>query len=174
MAERTTEFLEESRRKLAAMTEGTFDAKGNHPLNDEIHLLSGPTYGGTKGPHGWMTWLRENAPVYHDPESDVWALAKYQDIVDASRNPEVFSNHHNIRPKTGHVPMLISMDDPEHKQRRKNLVRGFTPRQAALQTDHVRGIVTDLIDAVIDKGECDFVWDIAAWLPLIVIGDMLG
>ncbi|MDX1512040.1 MAG: cytochrome P450, partial [Nitriliruptorales bacterium] len=47
-------------------------------------------------------------------------------------------------------------------------------RQAALQTDHVRGIVTDLIDAVIDKGECDFVWDIAAWLPLIVIGDMLG
>jgi cytochrome P450 family 142 subfamily A polypeptide 1 len=43
-----------------------------------------------------------------------------------------------------------------------------------MQTDHVRGIVTDLIDQVVDKGECDFVWDIAAWLPLIVIGDMLG
>jgi cytochrome P450 family 142 subfamily A polypeptide 1 len=174
MAERTAEFVEESRRKLVEMTAGGFEAKGAHPLNDDVNLLSGAAYGGTDGPHPWMTWLRENAPVYYDPNSDVWALARYRDIVDASRNPEVFSNHHNIRPKTGHVPMLISMDDPEHKQRRKNLVRGFTPRQAAMQTDHVRGIVTDLIDQVVDKGECDFVWDIAAWLPLIVIGDMLG
>ena len=174
MAQRTAEFIEESRRKLAQVTVGGFAPKGTHPLNDDVNLMSGAAYGGTSGPHGWMTWLRDNAPVYHDPASDVWALAKYRDIVDASRNPTVFSNEHNIRPKTGHVPMLISMDDPEHKQRRRNLVRGFTPRQAAMQTDHVRGIVADLIDAVIEQGQCDFVWDIAAWLPLIVIGDMLG
>jgi len=38
----------------------------------------------------------------------------------------------------------------------------------------VRAVVDRLIDQVCEAGECDFVWDLAAWLPLVMIGDALG
>jgi cytochrome P450 family 142 subfamily A polypeptide 1 len=34
--------------------------------------------------------------------------------------------------------------------------------------------VHELVDEVCDRGECDFIWDIAAWVPLVMIGDALG
>jgi len=172
VAERTEEFKQEARRKLEAMHATEFEARGDHDLNLDVNLMAGDFYG--NGPHDGFTWLRANAPVYHDPKSDVWGIAKHADIIEASRTPEVFSNSQNIRPKTGPVPMMISMDDPDHKKRRKNVARGFLPKRVEQYEDHVRAIVNHLLDRVVERGECDFVWDVAAWVPLIVIGDMLG
>jgi cholest-4-en-3-one 26-monooxygenase len=52
--------------------------------------------------------------------------------------------------------------------------KGFTPRRVRDQEHQVREIVEVLVDAVCERGTCDLVWDIAAWVPLIVIGDALG
>jgi cholest-4-en-3-one 26-monooxygenase len=52
--------------------------------------------------------------------------------------------------------------------------KGFTPLQIRNQEDKVRSIVDRLLDQVIDRGQCDFVTDVAAWLPLVMIGDALG
>jgi cytochrome P450 family 142 subfamily A polypeptide 1 len=70
--------------------------------------------------------------------------------------------------------MMIDMDDPAHWQRRKLVNRGFTPRRVREQEAGIRRTARTLIDAVSERGECDLVWDVAAWLPLIVIGDALG
>ena len=70
--------------------------------------------------------------------------------------------------------MMIEMDDPDHLRRRKLVNRGFTPRQVRDREARVREVCDSLIDAVAEQGRCDFVRDIAAPLPLIVIGDMLG
>jgi cytochrome P450 family 142 subfamily A polypeptide 1 len=70
--------------------------------------------------------------------------------------------------------MMIEQDDPIHRQRRSLVNKGFTPLQIRAQEDKVRSIVDRLIDNVIDRGACDFVTDVAAWLPLIMIGDALG
>ena len=70
--------------------------------------------------------------------------------------------------------MMISMDDAEHSRRRKLVSRGFTPRRVRDHEQTIRRICTEIIDRVAPKGECDFVWDIAAPLPLLLIADMLG
>ena len=70
--------------------------------------------------------------------------------------------------------MMISMDDPEHQRRRSLVTRGFTPRRVAAHEPFVRELCREIINRVCEKGSCDFVWDLAAPLPLYVIADLLG
>ena len=70
--------------------------------------------------------------------------------------------------------MMIDMDDPDHLRRRKLVNKGFTPQRVRAQRDRVREVVDGLVDAVIERGSCDLVTDIAGWLPLVMIGDALG
>jgi cytochrome P450 family 142 subfamily A polypeptide 1 len=72
------------------------------------------------------------------------------------------------------MPMMISMDRPQHMTRRSLVNKGFTPRQVASLEPRIREICTQIIDDVSGKAEFDFVRDVAARLPLIVIGDLLG
>ena len=173
MAEDTERLRQEAREALAALRDGTREAKGTHPLLDGVDLLAGSWY--VQEPHDAWAWMRDHAPAYYDPNADVWGLTRYEDVRHASRTPEVFSNHENIRPKTGHVPMMISMDDPEHNQRRRLVNTGFTRRRVRDQEDRLRAIAHHLVDRMVEQeGACDFVWTVAAWMPLIAIGDLLG
>ena len=122
---------------------------------------------------GAYHWMRANEPVFRD-RNGLAAAASYQAVLDAERDPEVFSNTGGIRPDNPAMPYMIDMDDPDHLLRRKLVNSGFTRKQV---TDKMAGIETlcdTLIDAVCERGECDFVRDIAAPLPMAVIGDMLG
>lgn len=143
-----------------------------HPVHPEISLLAGEFYAGD--PHPYWAWMREHAPVYYDERWDVWALTRHADVLAAERDPATFSNARGIRPHTYPLPMMISMDDPEHLSRRKLVNRGFTPRRVRDHEADIRRITDRIIDRVCERGECDFVWDIAAPLPLILIGEMLG
>lgn len=118
--------------------------------------------------------MREHAPVYRDAKNEVWALTRYDDILAVEKDPETFSSYRAPRPHGTHLPMMISMDGREHTHRRKLVSRGFTPRRVREHEPTIRRICTEIIDRVAPKGECDFVWDIAAPLPLLLIADMLG
>ena len=72
------------------------------------------------------------------------------------------------------MPYMIDMDDPQHLLRRKLVNAGFTRKQLMDQAPGIETLCDALIDAVCERGECDFVRDIAAPLPMAVIGDMLG
>ncbi|GAA2151828.1 cytochrome P450 [Actinomadura napierensis] len=141
-------------------------------MNESINLVSGEFWG--RDPHEELRWIRENDPVYRDGNGGVWGISKHADVKAVSRAPEAFSSAHGIRPDNAAMPMMIDMDDPEHKMRRKLVSAGFTPRRVAEQEAYLRRICDEIIDAVCEHGECDFVHDIAAQLPLIVIGDALG
>ena len=118
--------------------------------------------------------MREHAPAYWDAKNEVWALTRYDDVLAVEKDPGTFSSHRAPRPHGDHLPMMISMDAPEHSRRRKLVSRGFTPRRVRDHEPTIRRICTEIIDRVAPKGECDFVWDIAAPLPLLLIADMLG
>lgn len=147
-------------------------SRGEHPRNTEIDFLAGEFY--SQDPHRLWRWMRENAPVYWDDRNEVWGISRYHDVMEIARNPKVFSNAGGIRPDSGFVPMMISMDAPEHIRRRKLVSPRLTPKAVATQRNRIRRICDALVDEVCERGECDFVWDVACWLPLIVIGDMLG
>lgn len=118
--------------------------------------------------------MRHNAPVYYDPNSDIWAVARYDDVLSVSRDPRTYSSYKAPRPKGRPLPMMISMDDPAHLNRRKLVNKGFTPRRVRDKLSEINTLCDMIIDRVCEKGEADFVWDIAAPLPLLLIGDMLG
>jgi cholest-4-en-3-one 26-monooxygenase len=147
-----------------------------HPISQvqnrpDVDLLDGAFYSGDS--HSVYKWMRANEPVFRD-RNNLAAAATYQAVIDAERAPELFSNADGIRPDSPAVPMMIAMDDPEHLLRRKLVNAGFT-RKRVKDKEHSIGALCDaLIDAVCEKGACDFVWDIAAPLPMAVIGDMLG
>ena len=137
-----------------------------------IDLLDGAFYGGD--PHPTYSWMRANAPAYYDAAHNVWGLASYAAVLGASKDPSTFSNAGGIRPDTGPIPMMIDMDDPEHWKRRKLVNRGFTPARVRESEQETRDKCDAIIDKVCEQGECDFVRDIAAPLPMVMIGDMLG
>jgi cytochrome P450 family 142 subfamily A polypeptide 1 len=139
-------------------------------VTPDIRFSSGEFWAGDH--HRALTWMREHSPVHFDGE--VWGISRYDDVKEISKHPDRYSNAGGIRPDAGPVPMMIDMDDPDHVKRRKLVNKGFTPRRVADSEDKVRRAADEIIDAVCEKGECDFVMDVAAWLPMIMIGDALG
>jgi cytochrome P450 family 142 subfamily A polypeptide 1 len=143
-----------------------------HPVRPGLNLLDGTWY--ADDPHEVWTWMRREAPVYYDESSDTWGITRHDDVLAIERDPKTFSSRRAPRPHGNPLPMMISMDDPEHQRRRSLINRGFTPRRIAEMEDAVAGMCRRIIDRVCERGECDFVWDIAAPLPLMVIADLLG
>lgn len=137
-----------------------------------IDLLSGDFY--VNGARAAYAWMREHSPVHFDANSGLWAIATYDGVLAAERDPETFSNAGGSRPDTGPLPWMIDMDAPEHLKRRKLVNRGFTPGRVRASEGRIARVCDELIDRVCEQGECDFVRDLAAPLPMIVIGDMLG
>ena len=142
----------------------------NHPTRDDIDFVSGAFWG--SNPHEALTWLRAEAPVYWD--GSVWGISRYADLKAISKDAETFSNAQGIRPDSGPQPMMIDMDDPEHIRRRKLINKGFTPKRVREREQEIRDVCDGIIDRALEKDSVDFVWDIAAPLPLIMIGNDLG
>src|SRR5262245_29120944 len=142
---------------------------------------------------GIFAKLRAERPVSFHAEPEVppdmdfpqgpgfWALTRYADVMQVSRDPETFHSAPSIN--IGDIPpeiaewlgSMINMDAPKHTKLRLIVNRGFTPRQVAKIEENVRDQAREIVDRMIDlEGECDFVSEIAAALPLQIICDMLG
>ncbi|MEJ5255852.1 MAG: cytochrome P450 [Acidimicrobiales bacterium] len=144
----------------------------DHPSHPEIDLVDGRFY--ASDPQELYAWMRANAPVYFDERNGVWGISRYHDLKAIARDPQTFSNAGGIRPNFGPLPMMIDMDDPDHLRRRKLVNKGFTPRQVRALEPKIRRVCDEIIDSVCERGECDLVMDIAAPLPMVMIGDALG
>jgi cholest-4-en-3-one 26-monooxygenase len=70
--------------------------------------------------------------------------------------------------------IMLNMDPPQHRQYRTLINQAFTPRMIANLHGRIRAMVREIINGVIERGECDFVEDVAALLPLFVICEMMG
>ena len=137
-------------------------------------------------PHDAFQVLRKEAPIFWHKEPDggagFWALTRYDDVMAVSKDPGTFSSY-----KGGTIlrdipeddlnntrTIMLNMDPPQHARYRRLVSQGFTPRMTAALEPHIREIADKIIDAVITRGECDFVTEIAAELPLQVIAELLG
>ena len=146
-------------------------SRPTHPTHPDVDLTGGPFYG--NDPHPLFTWMRANAPVYFDERRGLGHHPLRRREGHLGR-PATFSNAGGIRPDNGPLPMMIDMDDPEHLRRRKLVNKGFTPRRVRDSEERIRLVCDAIIDAVCEQGSCDLVRDVAAPLPMIMIGDALG
>jgi cytochrome P450 family 142 subfamily A polypeptide 1 len=137
-----------------------------------IRLLDGEFYAGN--PHPAFRWMREHAPVYWDEGGRAWGVALHEDVIEVSRRPDMFCSRMSSRPDAPPIPSMINLDDPHHRRRRALVNKGFTPRRVADHEAGIRSLCRRLIDAARAKARFDFVAEIAAPLPMAVIGDLLG
>jgi cholest-4-en-3-one 26-monooxygenase len=136
-------------------------------------------------PHETFKLLRNEAPVFWHEERNgpgFWTITKHADLQMISKTPEVFSSEKMgallAEPDESTLGILrnimLNMDPPKHRQHRALINAGFTPRMVNALHAKIEGYVTEIIDAVIEKGECDFVEDLASPLPMLVICEMMG
>ena len=133
-------------------------------------------------PHRYFAAKRATEPVFRHEGRHIpfgfWAVTKFEDVVAVTRDAETFSSAAQgvlLEPAQGGSElMMVNQDAPHHTRLRAIVNRGFTPKQVKVMEDGVRAAARRIVDEVIGRGECDFVTDVAAELPLIVIADLLG
>ncbi len=141
----------------------------------DVHVSYLASSSWNEGPmHERMRWLRENAPVFWSEADQLWVLSRFADVEYVSKHQEIFTSAEGVRPLNDVKIGLIDEGEPRHGELRKMINKGFTPRMVSKLAITFRELTTKAIDAVADKGECDFVESIAVPLPLWLIASMMG
>ena len=135
--------------------------------------------------------MHEQCPVHQLPENDLYMVTRYADVRTVLTDPATFSSspsqtggrvsqateaHSNVFKEQGWIraQTLQRTDPPVHTHYRKLLNRVFTGRQVEKLVPRIDELAHELIDAFIDRGECEFVKDFALPLPGIIICEQLG
>jgi len=109
-----------------------------------------------------------------------WVITQYDLILEMSKHPEIYSSASGITvldapPEFNEFfSSMIAMDDPRHARMRRLVSKGFTPSMMTRLEDSVAEQAADIIDGIASRGECDFVVDVAARLPLRIVCDLMG
>jgi cholest-4-en-3-one 26-monooxygenase len=137
--------------------------------------------------HEVLTELRRRDPVHWHPDrgsrGGFWCITRHADVVTVNRDADTFVSGRGVTiadgPDTpddeGRASALLPLlDAPVHTRQRRIVSRGFTARTIALLEDQLTWRARTIVDAVVDKGRCDFVTDIASELPLQAIAGLMG
>jgi cytochrome P450 len=125
--------------------------------------------------------LRRDAPV-HACAPGVWTVARHDDVRAVSRDPERFCSSRGVLMRDplrsgGTINgSILHMDPPEHAPWRQLTSRRFTPRAVATLEPRVRELAGQVLDECLasDGAEVDFVDQVAAPFPVLVIAELLG
>jgi cytochrome P450 len=119
--------------------------------------------------------LRDEAPVYHNPERRFWALSRFDDVYAAHKDVARFlsSGGVTIEGQEAAMPLLIVKDGAEHVWHKSLVTRVFTPNRMAALEPYIRQRTRELLDAAAGKPEFDFVKEFSVVLPLDVISQLL-
>jgi cytochrome P450 len=138
-------------------------------------------------PVGWIEepamWRHSTTGRIAERGTGYWAVTRYDDVLAASRRPELFSSQRRgaflADPRTsGDLQaarqFLVNLDAPQHLRIRKLVSLAFSPRSIRRLAAGVEAHARALVRAVAAAGEFDAVTDLAAELPLLVLADLLG
>src|SRR4051812_21891344 len=150
-----------------------------------IDLLSPANF--AKGhPFPQYRWLRENAPVFWHEEPNgpgFWAVTRYRDVWNVDRDFQNFSSEPTIMIQDplaeqqnafGPYKMMLMMDPPQHTAYRRLIREAFTAPVSSERTPRMQMLARQIVDAVIARGECDFVGEVAGEMPSFVIAELMG
>jgi cytochrome P450 len=129
--------------------------------------------------------LRKNAPIaycQHKSLVPFYAVTRYQDIVEISRQPMLYENapllvlqsRSAVESQDMRLRTLLNMDPPDHRTYRKLMSQYFTKNRLNELQPNLNDVANKLLDRLVDKDEIDFVSDVSMTLPLAVIAELLG
>ncbi len=153
--------------------------------------LTDPECFATQDPHPVFKRLRAEDPIHWTTgriSRGFWSITRYEDVLTVYRDADTFSSQRYsvglpsnaeaeqmLSPEMrGCGQMLIGTDPPRHNAMRKRFNGSFLPRAIAQMEASSRQIVSEIVDVVAPRGECDFVVDVAARLPMAMICEMMA
>jgi cholest-4-en-3-one 26-monooxygenase len=153
---------------------------------EDIDLIDGSNF--VAGvPFEWFRQLRHEAPVYWHPDPTAprggfWTVTGYDDCITVNRDWERFSSARRSAlfgdmdgdALAQQQLMMLNMDPTMHTRYRRLVNKGFTPKLVRDLERQIVGYADGIIDAVCERGTADFVEEISAELPLLVIAELLG
>ena len=136
-------------------------------------------------PHDMFAYLREHAPIHKHPHPDgghFWVISRHKDVTTVSRDFKRFSAQRgfvlvdNLPPDLLEETksQLLGMDPPNHAHIRRAVISRFTTRMVDSMVPRIEGMIKQIFDESMQKGQLDFVDDICASLPTNVICDLMG
>lgn len=140
---------------------------------------------GASIPHDQFDRLRAEAPVFWHPEPDgpgFWAVTRHEDVRAISRDSATFSSElgGTFIPDADEEMLaqlrltILNMDPPKHNRYRRLVSKGFTPAVIRQLVEDIDRRASLVIDDVCERGECEFVEEIAAQVPVQMICEMIG
>jgi len=150
---------------------------------DEIDLLDPRAYADSGQPWEMMRWLQENDPISWQREPNggpgFWAVTRYADLKTVEGDWRTFSSQpaatiaDNALGDDDHR-IMIWEDPPNHTSHREFIGQELFPASVKRMRPRVEQIATDVVDEVIERGQCDLVWDVAGKMASYVMADLLG
>ena len=134
----------------------------------------------TADPYPTYARLRDEAPLYYNQRYDFWALSRHADVEKALLDWQTFSNRRSdileLVKSDFDMPKGVMMfeDPPEHTLLRGLMARVFTPRRMAEIEDRIRAYCVSCLDPLVGSGGFDIIAELAAMMPMRVIGMLLG
>ncbi|KUI25306.1 cytochrome P450 [Mycobacterium sp. GA-2829] len=131
-------------------------------------------------PYSTYARLREEAPLYYNDRYDFWALSRHADVEKALLDWETFSNSRSdileLVQSDFDMPAGVMMfeDPPVHTLLRGLMSRVFTPRRMAAIEDQIRRYCVSCLDPHVGSDGFDIIAELAAMMPMRVIGMLLG
>jgi cytochrome P450/NADPH-cytochrome P450 reductase len=130
-----------------------------------------------------VLWVDEPATETFAGGRGYWLVLRHAEVSHVSRHPEDFSSWlgtsflRDQRPTDVAVlrRMMLNMDPPHHSSLRKIVNRAFTPKAIRQQLfDSIEIHAREVVDAICESGETDYLASVAAEMPLLVLADVLG
>lgn len=121
--------------------------------------------------------MRDEQPVWRDPESDTWHVYRYNDVAAILADYHSFSSDFaSAYPSRADLTEgnIVAMDPPRHDQLRSLVSQAFTPRAIGRLRPRIGQLTSALLDAVEDRTQIELVQDLSYPLPVTVIAELLG
>jgi len=150
--------------------------------------LSDPGFFVDHDPHPLWKELRDHDPVHWTEGSGkpFWSITRYDDIVSVVSRPTLFSSAYliglpsspemeQVTPEMlGAGEMMLMTDPPLHGAMRRAFNRLLLPRAVGRFEAPGPQLVREILDQAMARGECDFVVDVAARMPMAFICEIMG
>lgn len=154
-------------------------------------------------PYPHYAQLRRTAPVFHDPEHDIYVVSRHADIERVNTQPRLFSNQNPMGPTVSGAiaavqralsdvtpefaervrvvmsrgDVLFTQDPPDHSRHRRILNKALTPRSVARIEPRIRELCHALVDGFAtsgQEGEVDLVPAFCSPAPVQALATLLG
>jgi cytochrome P450 len=117
--------------------------------------------------------LRDQHPVYHNPERGIWAISRFEDVWQSTLDLDVLTTE-GIEEAELLLPMLNFLDPPRHDRLRALVSRAFTHRRVQEMEPRIRSLAPELLDEIDPAKDCDLLESFTEPLPGRVIAEMIG